>query len=50
MPVFELENRLAFLVKTLHASSVDELSFQPVFLQTALQYFSFEFFMSFLVL
>lgn len=49
MPVFVLENRFEFLVKTPHTSSV-ELSFQQAFLQTALQYFSFKFFMSFLVL
>lgn len=49
MPVFALENRFEFLVKAPDASSV-ELSFQQAFLQTALQYFSFKFFMSFLVL
>lgn len=49
MPVFALENRFEFLVKTPHAPSV-EPSFQKVFLQTALQYFSFKFFMNFLVL
>lgn len=50
MAVFAPENRLELLVKAPQASSVEELSFQPVFLQAALQYFSFEFFMSFLVL